>query len=72
MLTIKEHHNYLPEENFIVGVASVACVVSHRYPIFMVFGIIKEYCRRLLVLRLTHIYIPSVRLTHIESLTLGM
>ena len=34
----------------------VVCVVSHRYPIFMIFGIMQEYCRRLLVLPDTFMY----------------
>ena len=38
-VTIREHQNFLEEGKFIVGGASVACVVSHRCPIFMVFGI---------------------------------
>ena len=50
LLTIGEHQNVLEEGKFIVGGASVACVVSHSCPIFIVFGIMKEYCRRLLVL----------------------
>ena len=45
LLTIGEHQNFLEEGKFIVG-ASVACVVSHCYP---GFGIMKEYCSRLLV-----------------------
>ena len=36
---IGEHQKFLEEGKFIVGGASVACVVSHRCPIFMVFGI---------------------------------
>ena len=39
LLTIGEHQNFLEEDKSIVGGASVACVVSHRFPIFMVFGI---------------------------------
>ena len=39
LLTIGEHQNFLEEWKFIVGGASVACVVSHRYPNFIVFGI---------------------------------
>ena len=38
LLTIGEHQNFL-EDKSIVGGASVACVVSHCCPIFMVFGI---------------------------------
>lgn len=40
----------LEEGKLVVGVASVACVMSSRCPIFMIFGIFQEYCRRLLVL----------------------
>ena len=40
LLTIREHQNFLEEGKFIVDGASVACVVSHRCPMFMVFGII--------------------------------
>ena len=36
--------------------ASVVCVVSHRYLIFMIFGILQEYCGRLLVLPDTFMY----------------
>ena len=38
----------------VVDVASVACVVSRRCPIF---GIFQEYCKRLLVLPDTFMYI---------------
>ena len=56
--------DWLPSENtktfwkgkFVVGVASVACVVSRRCPIFMVFGILQEYCRMLQVLPNTFMY----------------
>ena len=50
LLTITEYQNFLEEGKFIVGSASVACIVSHRCPIFMVYGILKKYCRRMLVL----------------------
>ena len=50
LLTIGEHQNFLEEGKFNVGGASVACVVSHCCPISMVFGIMQEYCRRLMVL----------------------
>ena len=39
LLTIGEHQNVLEEGKFIVGGASVSCIVSHCCPIFMVFGI---------------------------------
>ena len=39
LLSIGEHQSFLEEGKFIVGGASVACVVSHRCPIFMVYGI---------------------------------
>ena len=55
-LTIREYQNFLEEGKLVVGVASVACVVSRRYPISMVFGIMQEYCRRLLVLPDTSMY----------------
>ena len=50
LLTIREYQNFLEEGKLVVGVASVACVVSHRCPIFMIFGVMQKYCRRLLVL----------------------
>ena len=63
LLTIIEYQNFLEEGKLVVGVASVACVVSRRYPKFMVLGIMQEYCRRLLVLPDTSMYtIPSVEL----------
>ena len=38
LLTIrKEYQNFL-EGKFDVGVASVVCIVSHRCPIFIIFG----------------------------------
>ena len=40
----------------VVGLASVAYVASHHCPIFMIFGILQEYCRRLLVLPDTFMY----------------
>ena len=39
LLTIGE---YLEEGELIVGGASVACIVSHHYPIVMVFGIMQN------------------------------
>ena len=50
LLTIGEHQKFLEEGKSIVGGASVVCIVSHRYPIFMVFGIMQEYCARVLAL----------------------
>ena len=58
LLTIREFQNFL-KRKLVVGVASVACVVSRRFPIFMIFGIMQEYCRRLCVLQCT---VPSVEL----------
>ena len=49
LLTIRDYQNFLEEGKLVVGGASVACVVSHRYPIFVIFGIMQEYCKRLLV-----------------------
>ena len=52
----------LPSENAktfwkkVVGVACVACIVSCHFPLFMVFGIMQGYCRRLLVLPDTSMY----------------
>ena len=46
LLTVRE---YQDEGKLVVGVSSVECVVSHNYPIFTIFGIMQEYCRRLLV-----------------------
>ena len=56
LLTIREHQNFLEEGKSIVGGASVACIVSHCCPIFMVFGIMQEYRSRLLVLPDTSTY----------------
>ena len=56
LLTITEYQNFLEEGKLVVCGASVACVVSHHYPIFMIFGILQEYCRRLLVLPDTFMY----------------
>ena len=51
----------LPERKFIVVGASAACVVSHCCPIFMIFGIVQEYGRRLLVPQiLLPCIVPSV------------
>ena len=50
LLTIRKYQNFLEEGKLVVGVASIACVVSRCCPIFMDFGILQEYCRRLLVL----------------------
>ena len=33
LLTIREYQNFLEGGKLVAGVASVACVVSHRYPI---------------------------------------
>ena len=54
LLTVREYQNFLEEGKLVVGVASVAFVVSRRCPIF---GILQEYCRRLLVLPGTFMYI---------------
>ena len=43
LLTIREHKNFLEEGKLTVAGASVACIVSHCYPISMVFGIMQEY-----------------------------
>ena len=37
LLTITEHQKFLEDGKFIVGAASVACVVSHRCLIFTVW-----------------------------------
>ena len=50
LLTVGEYQNFLEEGKLVVGVASAACVVSRCYPLFMLFGILQEYCRRLQVL----------------------
>ena len=56
LLTVGEYQNFLEEGKLVVGVASVACVVSRRCPLFMLFGILQEYCRRLQVLPDTCMY----------------
>ena len=56
LLTVREYQNFLEEGKLVVGVASVACVVSRRCPIFMIFGILQEYCRKLQVLPDTFMY----------------
>ena len=56
LLTVREYQNFLEEGKLVVGVAAVACVVSRRCPIFMIFGILQEYCRKLLVLPDTFMY----------------
>ena len=53
LLTVREYQNFLEEGKLVVGVASVACVVSRRCPIF---GILQEYCRKLQVLPDTFMY----------------
>ena len=52
LVTVRECQNIL-EEGELVGVASVACVMSICCPIF---GILQEYYRRLLVLPDTFMY----------------
>ena len=49
LLTVREYQNFL-EEGELVDVASVAYIVFRHCPIFMIFGILQECCRRLLVL----------------------
>ena len=56
LLTVRECQNFLEEGELVVGVASVACVVSSCCPIFMIFGILQEYYRKLLVLPDTFMY----------------
>ena len=61
LLMIREYQNFLEEDKLVVGVASVACVMSHGCPILMIFGVMQKYCRRLLVLPDISMYtIPSV------------
>ena len=36
LLTVREYQNFLEEGKLVVGVASVACVVSRHCPIFMI------------------------------------
>ena len=43
LLTIRECQNFLEGGKLAVRVASVTCVVSRRYSISMVFGIMQEY-----------------------------
>ena len=50
LLTVRKYKNFLEKGKLVVGVVSVACVVSRRCPIFMIFGTLQEYCKRLLVL----------------------
>ena len=50
LLIIIEYQNFLEKGKLIVSGASVVCIVSHRCPIFMVYGILKKYCRRMLVI----------------------
>ena len=56
LFTVREYQNFLKEGKLVVGVASVMCVVSRCCPIFVVFGILQEYCRKLLVLPYTSMY----------------
>ena len=56
LLTVGEYQNFLEEGKLVVGVAAVACVVSYCCPLFMLFGILQEYCRRLQVLPDTFMY----------------
>ena len=56
LFTIRECQNFLEGGKLVVGVASVACVVSRCYSISMVFGIMQEYSRRLQVLPDTSMY----------------
>ena len=51
---ITYHQNFLEGGKLVVGVASVVCVVSHRYPRF--FDFMQEYCSRLLVLTDTFMF----------------
>ena len=50
LLIIKEYQNFLEGGKLVVGVASVACIVSRRYPLIVIFCIMQECYRRLLVL----------------------
>ena len=59
LLTVREYQNFLEEGKLVVGVASVACVVSHHCPIFMIFVILHIYCKRLLVLPDTFMHTTS-------------
>ena len=63
LLTVREYQNFLEEGKLVVGVASVACVVSRRCPIFMIFGILQEYCRKLQVLPDTFMYTTFSRIS---------
>ena len=56
LLTVREYQNCLEEGKLVVGVASIASVVSRHCPIFMIFGILQEYCKRLLLLSDTFVY----------------
>ena len=67
LLTIREYLNLLEKGKLVVCGAYVACVVSHRYPILIIFGIMQEYCRRLLVLPDTFMYTTFIWIS-VESL----
>ena len=58
LLIIREYQSFLEEGKRVVGVASVACSVVSRCsrPIFIIFGILQEYCRKLPVLPDTFMY----------------
>ena len=67
LLTVREYQNFLEVGKLVVGVASVACVMSSRCPIFMIFGMLQEYCRRLPV-RIVHVHLLTmVIITYLVS-----
>ena len=62
-----EYQNFLEKgKQLVVGVSSVACVVSRHCPIFMIFGILQEYCRKLLVLP------PTNTVSMVPTYSLGL
>ena len=58
LLTVREYQNFLEEGKLVVGVSSVACVMSLCCLIVMIFGILQEYCRRLQVLQILSCILP--------------
>ena len=59
---IAYHQNVLEEGKLVDGVACVVCIVSHRHPIFMIFGIMQKYCRGYWFFQILPCILPSVEL----------
>ena len=60
LLTVRECQNFLEEGKLVDGVASVACIVSSRFPIFMILASCKNTVGGCWFFQILSCILPSV------------